>query len=221
MKEVDIGRTLIPSLTDLKFEVYQEVSHHGKIADIVAVYGPVVWVIESKTTLSLALMEQAHRWRSYATYVSVAIPYGKRAKGQEFADCVLRRFGIGLMKVSDNPDLSYSVTEIIRPEMNRKPILDLRKVLTDYHKTYAEAGNSEGRRWTPFQQTCINIEKFVRDNPGCSMKELLDGVDTHYHSVATARCCIARWASEGVLKGVRCDKVGGRLKFFTDVGNEV
>jgi len=87
--------------------------------------------------------------------------------------------------------------------------------LTEAQKTFARAGNAEGRRWTPFQQTCHDLARYVAHNPGCLLKDAIDNVPTHYVSVSTARSCLRIWIGEGKVRGVRMERYGRKLRLFT------
>jgi hypothetical protein len=150
--ETDLARQVVLWLQDQNWEVYQEVDMGG-VADIVAVQGPLTWVIECKLSMGIALMEQAAGWIGQANYVSVAIPY---VRHNVFCRRVLKWLGIGILEVA--ADTSYrtdqhgsAVKEETRPRLSRKVKGKLRAALCEAHKTYAEAGNNQGRRWSPFK----------------------------------------------------------------------
>ena len=94
--EVKLAEKVIEYLQDLKWEVYQEVTIHGQIADIVAIQNGLIWIIECKKSLSLDVIAQAEHWTHYANYVSVAVPKTYRNNnGRQFAYKVLKQYGIG------------------------------------------------------------------------------------------------------------------------------
>jgi len=201
MREVDLARKVIEWLEDQKWDVYQEVQpgQGWNIADIVAKQGPVIWVIETKMTLSLSVIGQAYEWLPWANYVSVAVPAEKRRIG--FAARVLKDYGIGLLRVNQyESEWSSSVEEKVHPAFRRHTgnardyVLN---ALKEAHKTYAEAGNNKGRHWSPFKETCLQIYRYVRVNEGCLLKDLLNSVSHHYGSTSAARNCIPKWAEAG------------------------
>ena len=57
----------------------------GSVVDIVATQGPVLWAIETKISLSLVVLGQAHRWRGFAHLVSCGVAPGRRSVGRDFA----------------------------------------------------------------------------------------------------------------------------------------
>ena len=215
--EEQLAAAVVAWLQDLKWTVYQEVqvARGDPIADIVAVQGRLVWIVECKTTLSLGLMAQAANWRIYGHYVSVAVPPVPRNRGRVFAENILRDHGIGLIEAYDE------CSERIPPRLNRKPwVKRFRESLNDRHLTYAPAGNAEGRRWTPFQETCDQIRCEVRNTPGITLKELMGRITHHYSTSATARSCIAKWAQAGVIRGVRCERDGRIIRLYPQEGVE-
>ena len=94
--ETILAELVVNWLESQKWDVYQEVQieTYGKIADIVAVLGNLVWIIECKKSLSLSVMEQAYRWRRYANFTSVAVQRRKGTEGRVFATKVLSKFNM-------------------------------------------------------------------------------------------------------------------------------
>lgn len=207
--ESDLAKVVVEYLREQGWEVYQEVKLKGSgVADIVAVQGQIVWVIESKMSLGFAVLEQAWKWQRYAHYVSVAVPvgYGK-VKGRQLANQMMRSLGIGHLEVSPGWVRVYAP-----PSLNRRAAAKaLRDSLNEKHKTYAQAGNADGRHWSPFKQTCDDIRVAVATSPGITMKDLLERITTHYRSLATARSSIVFWARHGKIKGVEVRREGRRL----------
>ena len=226
VKETDLARKVIEWLDDQKWDCYQEVQVFpgGSIADIVAKQGPVCWVIETKMTLSLAVIGQAYEWLPWANYVSVAVPAGKRRIG--FAARILKTYGIGLLKVNQyeyDLDWSSPVSEVEHPAFRRhtgNARSYALNALNDGHKTYAEAGNNKGRHWSPFKETCLQIHRYVSLNEGCSLKDILNNVKYHYATPASARSCIPRWAEAGTIDRIKVVKEQGQWRFYTTEGGK-
>ncbi len=218
--EVELAKPLIAWLIDQKWEVYQEVqiASYGAVADIVAVMKPIVWVIECKKSLSLDVMGQAHRWSWKANHTSIAIPNREReSNGAIFAKTVLRNLGIGLLEVSDPERYGDPVNERISPRLDRKSKTHwITDCLTDDHKTWAEAGNPDGKRYTPFQKTKRDIINRVRHNPGIGLKELLESMDHHYASNASARGSISCYIQTGVIEGIEIRRDGNRIHLYLE-----
>lgn len=191
-KETDIAKAVVAWLTEQHWEVYQEVQIRslGSVADIVAVQGPLVWVIECKTSLSLSVMEQASSW--FAHYRSVAVPSGRNRRSRQAAYKVAKQFfKVGVLSVIGN-----AVDQIAAPPYMReyrKLALRLRDKLEPEHQTYAEAGNAEGRYWTPYKRTMRDVQRFLSTNPGATMKEIQREIGrAHYASPASCRGNLGR-----------------------------
>jgi len=214
--EAELAAVVVAWLRDLRWEVYQEVEAYGHVADIVAVQGALLWVIETKTSLSLRVMEQAFMWRQRAHYASVAIPRARRASS--YAMRCLNRDGIGALEVRApdgyTPELSR-VSEVGHAALNRRPAGKLRDKLYEQQKTYAAAG-SQGARWTPFIGTCEELRRFVAEHPGATLKESIASIKTHYRTPSTARSSLARWIQAGVVQGVRCELEGKALRLYAE-----
>ena len=196
--ETEVAASIIAYLENLQWEVFQEVTIAGGRADIVARQGSLIWIIETKTTFGLPVIEQARRWKTRAHMVSVGTP----SWPGEFAKEVCGLFGIGILYASRQPqyaDGSMS-TELLRPKLNRHP--GKLPKLCEEHKTYAPAGTNGGGYFTPFNKTCKDIRAVVlRHGEGMPLKKVIDMVDHHYCSSSTARSCMRKW--------IECDKVPG------------
>ncbi|MCK9520744.1 MAG: hypothetical protein M0R74_17230 [Dehalococcoidia bacterium] len=213
--ETELGKQAVALLTGLGWDVYQEVEIRGQVADVVAVMGNLRWIVECKLSLSLAVMGQALEWLPIAHYVSVAIPCTKQrnTKARTAAISFLRWKGIGLIELSKTRRSGLrSIT--VEPRLNRKAHTDFIK-LNERQKTYADAGSPNGH-WTPFQETCDQVRRLVAQRPGIILKELIDKISHHYQSKSTARACISRYAKAGIIKGIRCERDGGSLRFYTE-----
>lgn len=216
--EEQLAAAVVQWLRSEQWEVYQEVQicFGGAIADIVAVREPVVWVIETKRTLSLDAIQQAEDWHGHAHLASVAVPkpQSRRLAGQR----VCRLVGVGLLYVIAPTDWCGShCTEEQRSRFHRKAkAYRLRSALSDRHKDFAPAGNSRGRRWSPWRETCDRLARVVADSPGIILKDAVASIQTHYYSDASARSSLSRWMREGKIEGVLCERDGRFLRLYPD-----
>lgn len=229
--EEDLGAVIVEWLRDNKWDVYQEVEPHrnGSVADIVAVQGPLVWIIELKLSASWELLHQALQWKGWANFVSVAVPTTGGKEHSAIFEMFCRQNGIGVIQArkswwygeKDGAE-KYKVEEEILPQLDRKAIFRdrVKNALTDRHKTFSRAGNAKGLRFTPFKATCEEVLRRVKEKPGLTMKELMDGLKHHYHQDTTARACLAKWARRGVIEGVRVEREGKVLRFYPAVAKE-
>lgn len=200
--EVDYARVLTTWLKAEGWDVYEEVSlSHADAADIIAVRKPVVAAIEVKTSLSLTVLGQAHRWIKKAHLTYVAVPRHKRDTSAEGAAWVCKTLGIGLFYINKN-----SVTEVVHPVFRRvdvKPLMA--RLRPEQQDGSIPAGSVAGLRYTPWRMTVIELVRRVSSNPGITMKEALDGMKHHYGGDKAARASLSRQIREGMIKELRFD----------------
>lgn len=215
--EAAIAAEVVAYLENCGHDVYQEVECSGGVADIVAIVGPCrdVWIVETKTTWSLALLEQCVDRRRSAHRVYAAVPVGRVNHASTFA-----ALGIGSMIVSlpDEDRVGREWSRIVevrsvasRVSSSRKHGAALRARCSPGHKTHARAGAVGGGRYTPFVATCEALREFVTRNPGAPLREAVDGIEHHYRTAALARSSIPQWVEAGKVPGVRVERVDGRI----------
>ena len=212
--EASLARRLIQWLKQNRWDVYQEVQPYtyGNCADVVAVKPGLVWVIETKTSLSLDAMAQAHEWLTSANMVAIAIPYGRkqRSKSRHFAKMVLRQYGIGLIEVH----MQWTYTTVaVEPKQdpNVPGAVQLRQSLCKEHQTFAQAGNAVGKRFTKFQQTVQRLTAHVVANPGVLLKDAVAAIDHHYANRASAKNSLRERLKDGTIKTIRLEHPSMRL----------
>ena len=91
----------------------------------------------------------------------------------------------------------------------------LRGVLCAEHKTFALAGNADGKHWSAFKATCQSLVRFVRKNQGCSLKQVVSSIDHHYSSDSSARGSLLHWISKGKVDGLVVDTTRRPFRFYT------
>lgn len=216
--EQELAQHVVAWLQAQHWDVYQEVStgYSCARADIVAVQNGLSWIIETKTSLSLDLLAQAVRWVGRANFISVAVPRGYRCSpGREFAVGLLRREGIGMLEIeSDGGILFHS------PRKFRRTARSIGDILCDAQKTMAEAGSSRGGYATPFAVTCREARRFIVEHPGCTMCELVDGIEHHYGLDATARACLNNWLGTKKIPNVERRHEDGVWRLFPTGGGK-
>jgi len=179
VKETELAEFVIHWLQSQHWDVYQEVqfNHYSAIADIVAVRNGIMWIIETKLSMTMDVLYQASRWLAH--YRSIAVPKSVNRNGSRRTQhYIVARdyYRVGILEV----DLKYDmdrVYEAIRPPLIRNNHLTVRKYsnqLCEEHKTYARAGQVSGHRWTPYRSTMEAVREMVRDNPGCTIKDIFD-----------------------------------------------
>ena len=75
--------------------------------------------------------------------------------------------------------------------------------LFEEQKYWAMAGTSEGKAYTPFQHTKQRLIQFVEKNPGCTIREVMESIEHHYHKLSTAMNCTCQWIHAGVISELR------------------
>jgi hypothetical protein len=168
----------------------------------------IVWVIELKVALGLAIMEQAEGWLGCANYVSCAVP---RRRVSRFVKRALESCGIGLL-VARPWGQRYEVQEYLRPCLARRYETPWR--LDVRHKTFAEAGNALSLRLSPFKVTCENVLRAAKGTPGLTMTEVIRSIEHHYSSSASARCSLLKWIQAGEVPGVEARLQDGRYRIY-------
>ncbi|MCC7492920.1 MAG: hypothetical protein IT204_11250 [Fimbriimonadaceae bacterium] len=203
------------------WEVYAEVQPQrgAPVADLVARRRGVLWVVECKCSLSLALLDQVHHWLGRAHYVSLACPRPTRGRGAGVTASWLRAVGAGWLEVVGGP--GGAVQERVKPRVLRTAASGpLAAALREPQKAYAAPGNPHSRRWTPFQETAQALRLLVAAEPGVLLSEAVARLPHHYRSARTARGTLSKWLAQGVISGVHQRKVAGRLRLYPDVGWE-
>lgn len=204
--EIEVCRPVIAYMKDLGWDVYQEVEGPAGRADIVGSKGRLLWVVEAKTRLSLALLGQCFRWTRYAHYVSVAVPPKTRDEGTHFAMQLLRERGAGLFNSREYPFVGSPtdhVKEVIEAKFHRA--VDYKELASRLHveqMQVGEAGSQHGY-WTPFKQTCENLRQYLKGGKRVSLKEAIGSVQHHYKKPSTAVGSMANWIKSGKVPGVK------------------
>lgn len=214
--EQELAAIVVARLNAEGWEVFQEVQVFGAVADIIARKDNKLWVIETKTTLNLDVLGQAYNWRDSADKVSIAVPASRRSRGRDFAYNVCRQFKIGIITVApqatwDNKPYWYIQadyeTEKINPQLRTK----LESSISELHKTWSKAGSPSGGHLTPFKLTEMNVQEYVKGHPGCTFKELIDNIQTHY---ANPRGSVASAIRCGWIKNVTTKREGKHYKLY-------
>lgn len=212
LTEQRVAEFVIAYLEAAGADVYQEVTCGSGVADIVARVGAELWIIEVKIALSLRLISQAMERRRHAHRVYVASP---RTKNMGDVGVLLEELGIGMLEVS-SPWFGSEprVRELLESRrFNSRPVA-LTARLVPEHKTHAKAGAVGAGRWTPFRNTCEQVARYVRENPGATLKDIVGHVTHHYSSDRVARSSLAKWAQDGVIDGVVARNNDGHIKLY-------
>lgn len=221
-REQELAVIVVECLQAEGWDVYQEVQPYaqGAVCDIVAVRGPITWAIEVKASFGLAVLDQGARWLHYANLVSVATPPSKARHG-EFVHRTMGHLGMGWLVINDvlrTTDTTTtgrgSVRETIRPRLTRTVLPRLRESLRDEHKTWASAGSTGSQHFTRFKRTCMDVEDWVKRNPGGDLGQMIEGIKHHYANDASARGSLRTWIEAGKLPGVEARREGRRILLY-------
>ena len=220
MKEIELAAAVMGWLEEYMWDCYPEAQFesYGRRADIAAVRNGRLWIIECKNTLSTVLLNQANDWVPAAHYVSVAVPsLRRRSSYGGVIDYFLCGKGIGLIRVAERYNGDLDPLETIPPRLHRYThyrATELIKLLHADMKRYAP-GNDTGSFSSPFNRTMRDVADYVRRNPGCTVKEIVDNVEHHYRSSANARSAIPQWLTSDIEKyQVRVELDGNRRRFY-------
>lgn len=115
--EAELAAVVVAWLHNSGAEVYQEVEVPGGIADIVARVGAELWIIETKLSLSLALLVQAMDRRRLAHRVYCAAPRTRTSR--DFGG-VCKELGVGLLEVYTGNDNSCVKEAVASRRWNRR-----------------------------------------------------------------------------------------------------
>lgn len=233
--EKELAAVVVQWLQEQKFEVYQEVLHYSKVADIVADFSGYGWIIECKTSLSLKLLEQAYLWKRLGVArVSIAVPCNTHGRREGyFQEVICRQFGIGLIYVNLDRNYKYVKEEIhptfVRPPKDKQFHREILKNCTEQHKTFCAAGSARGGYLTPYKSTIQKVKNFLKGREA-TIKEIIEGIDHHYHNDKNGKASLLKrlieleskngWLTYELKKNKYYFKLRDDNEPTTDYGNE-
>lgn len=192
-------------------EAYPEVVMRRGRPDVVFKDTDVITVVELKTSLSLALIEQAYNWVNTCDYIYVAVP--RPRKVNKFAVRLLSDKGIGLILVGSQGARFHT-----KASKQERKTIPWTKYLHEFYKLN-ESGGTAGGYMTGYKYTiqCVKALMKTQSRP-LTVKEIVEKVDGQYEGVASKhyknphsslRSALTEYESEW------CDRTleGGRVKF--------
>lgn len=214
MKESDLAKVIMCYLEDEGWDCYPEalLSHGRGRADIACTKEGVLWIIETKVSMSLKLLEQAFEWtRTKAMHrVSIAIPYRDVSP---FVHTLCREQGMGILMATPKLRRAYSLKEpkdiIPAPHKIQKMIASLHPDMKEY-----TPGSSNGYS-TPYNRTMKAVRLYLKSNPGAFLKDIVKDVPHHYASDRTATTCIPKAVKDFEKGKIRCKKIKNRYRFYS------
>lgn len=155
--EAELARITCDWLESQGWETFKEVPCFGGRADIVAVRSRVVWIVETKLTLSLPLMHQCRdrlREQCHGVMAAVGNPVGSRSVLEEWAEAK----GIGLVEVLSRPRM------VLAPRLRRG--VKAEKLLGRLHPEQRDQGAGQsGAFWTPFKTLVRSLQSELKEGP--------------------------------------------------------
>ena len=200
LSETELATTVLAELQRFGYETYEEV-YAGNRADIVAVQGPVLAVVECKVSLSLKFLDQLLEWRGQANHIIAAYAGGRYNGAFDF---VCRSAGIGVWEVRG----AQHIVIRCHPRLFRKTGSRLRRALSPQNRSGAgvSAGTNGGGYHTPFRETCQTLRAIVARHPdGILLRDALTQFNHHYSSNKVAMSSLPKLIRSGVIKGIRED----------------
>lgn len=202
--EAEVAAVVVAWLDARGYDVYQEVelAPGGIRADIVAKRGPELTIVETKTSASLALLQQALERRRFAHRVYVAMPIPSRA----LVD-LCTELGVGVLRVRVGPEHEQRWNpdrcdeEATSRRWNTRPV-KLAARLRPEHKTACAAGSPTGGHWSRWRETCAQLAAVVARTPGLKIRDAVQATPHHYCSGRVAASTMAGHVREGRVPGV-------------------
>ena len=197
MKETDLAQKFVDYLSC--YDLYFEVDYYRCI-DIVAIDNNISMAYEVKTTFNFKVLEQAIENAKYFHYSYICVP-DFRDKWVQIKLC--KDYGLGLL-IYPEKDYFPEVRELVHPKLNRQAnIFSLKNRLREENKqSIPGSKNGDGGKLTAFGCTVQNAEFFVMRNPGCTLKQMIEGIEHHYSSSQSAHGSMAQYIKSGVIKNI-------------------
>jgi hypothetical protein len=231
--ETDVAAAAMAWLQDRGWDCYPEAQFQRESgrADIAAVLGRRLTIVEAKTSATMTVLDQAARWIGKAHFVWIATPVDPG----DTVRWICETRGIGIMFVRREklwePETGHGFVHYVddvqpatgayfwsstggrqrygsmaAPLHRFARAADLIAGLhPDMKRATAGMQAKRGGYSTPFSRTIDAAREFVTRNPGCTIKEMVAGISHHYASDAGARSSLMAW----VAKFARVD--GSRL----------
>lgn len=224
ISEADMATRMMDYLEGWGWDCYPEADlpYFGGRADIAAVRRGVLWIIETKLSFTLALLDQALARRQGAHIVSIAVPRYKNRNAawpirqSSAAALFCRQNGIGVFSVDTGWREHADIYEDLRPRWTDRRLFSIVKQNMEYlhpdMKRYAPGAVGKYGWSTPWRRTMNKAQEFIAANPGCTIKELVESIDHHYSNNASARGSLLHWLE--VKKVCRMDRSGHAVKLF-------
>lgn len=223
--EAEVAQAVMEHFSAEGWDCYPEVEIPGGRADIVAVRplpfssSRIVHIIETKTSWSLSLLEQALYRRELAHYVSIAAPRTKRYNRLFWILC--RDYGIGMMEIVGadphvQPHRDYPAKLSRGLKSAKKLGLGPWRTLASLHedqKRFTPGSTASAGYSTAFSRTMDSCADYVRKNPGATVKEIIEQVASHYASKSGFKQGVLVWL-EKRFDDIEARREGRCIRFY-------
>lgn len=209
--EKDMAEVVVNHLIENHLDVYQEVDTKpiGGVIDIVAKQNNIIWCIECKLSLGLNVIQQAFNHTKYSNYTSIAVPCIKYRNSKIIYE-ILKKFNIGIMLVSYDDIYEPIRAKLVRHAYTKKYL----KRLDPIQKKICNAGSKGGGYYTKFKSTKIQLIRYVKNNPGCTIQDAINNINHHYLAISTAKSSLMYWINQGIINEIEIKKNGKRNECY-------
>ena len=213
MKEADIALVVREGLIKAGWDVFPEASMlYGRgRADLACTMNDSLFVVETKLSLSMKLIDQANEWIRTKAVGQVAIAVPNRPVPRIVHE-ICQWKGIGIIMVH----LPTRRIEIVREPVNLViwPV-KARKMMDSLHPDMKNYTPGTNKKWsTPYNRTMGKVREFVTERPGEKIGVVVDSVEHHYSSRSSALQSMPRAIRRFEGGTLRIQKRKGRLHVY-------
>jgi hypothetical protein len=212
MKESELAEEIITYLEKKGYTSYKEVSMRGKGGNARSdcyftkeVNGKTETIaVETKTSMTLKVIEQADRWKSHANQVYVCVPTVTRKgwKGRKFAIKMCKALGIGVFEYGVK-GIKESNIGLINEKAKMPPLYEEQKD--------SVAGNDSGQFFTAFKNTVNELDKFMDDKDEYLLTDLIKEINHHYKSENSAKSSLKKMIERKVIDNYTIEKKSNKI----------
>lgn len=203
--EADLAKLAITYFEQMGYTIYKEVclSGGGTIrADLYAKKDNETIAIEIKMNMNLKIIEQGFKWRPYANYTYIIIPYKSKTRNL-FAEQICQDYGIGVLYYRTRLGIQQ-FEEMIKPTKTLYPKNpELYKEQLD-----SEASNNRSEFVTPFKLTTKRLIDYVKLNGKVTLHKAIENIEHHYKNNGSATNALKNMIKTGVIKELKLIKDG-------------
>jgi len=212
MKESELAEKIIEHLEGKGYTSYKEVSMRGKGGNARSdcyftkeVNGKTVTIaVETKTSMTLKVVEQADRWKKHANQVYVCVPTVTRKgwKSRKFAIKMCKALGIGVYEYGTK-GIKESNVGIVNEKAKMPPLYEEQKS--------SVAGNDTGEFFTAFKNTVNELNKFMDDKDEYLLTDLIKEINHHYKSENSAKSSLRKMVEQKVIENYKIEKKSNKI----------